>query len=401
MSGRPPVWIDPRLAIIEAGASFGWDEIDAQAEAWPDARPLVAGPGSVTGLVAALVAAERRDLPILLARRDTPAEATAEPIAGGFSITLLTSGTTGAPKRATHDFARLAGRVAAPRDGAAPRWLLTYEPTAFAGLQVILTALRAGAILIAEPSGGLEDLARASLAHGATHVSGTPTFWRGFLMALDGRAPPLRAVTLGGEAADQPLLDRLAAGFPEARLRHIYASTEAGAVFAVTDGRAGFPAAWLTDGIEGARLRVVEDALEVLSPRAMTGARGLTADGWLMTGDLVEIIGDRVLFAGRRDSVVNIGGAKVLPERIERGLLGVPGVLDAAVTARPSPITGAILVADIVRDPAFTEEATRAAIGAHAAGLAPAERPRRVTFVERLATRAGKKPRSAAPGIPS
>ena len=73
---------------------------------------------------------------------------------------------------------------------------------------------------------------------------------------------------------DQSTLDQLARAFPQARLIHIYASTEAGALFAVRDKLAGFPAAWLETGVEGTQLRIRAGMLEILSPRAMKGYVG-------------------------------------------------------------------------------------------------------------------------------
>src|SRR5262245_11190332 len=93
-----------------------------------------------------------------------------------------------------------------------PTWLLAYHPATFAGMQVLLTALAGGGRLVATGDQSSAALARASLAHDVTHVSGTPTFWRAFLVALGENATrlPIKRITLGGEAVDQAILDRLA-----------------------------------------------------------------------------------------------------------------------------------------------------------------------------------------------
>lgn len=389
----PPPWVHPGVRLIEAERSVGWAEIAVQADAFEAAFRAAGGrvvlpPDGVPALVAALVAAERSGVELHLSRRAS-AEAAAKPHEPGFAVLLETSGTTGTPKLVRHDFQRLRGRLRGAADPDA-RWLLAYEPAAFAGLQVILTALAAGATLVSASGAGAAELARLAVRHAVTHISATPSFWRAFLLALDGAAPPLVAVTLGGEVADQPLLDRLAARFPTAKLRHIYASTEAGALFAVGDGKSGFPAAWLDDGIDGVGLRLSDGVLEVNSPRAMLGHDG----GWLSTGDVVEVRGDRALFAGRLDGRVNVGGVKVSPEVVEQLLLDVPGVRDALVQAAANPVTGHILTALVVPAPGAEETALRAAIRTAVADLPPAARPRLVTLTGSIALgAAGKKTR--------
>ncbi|AWJ91155.1 AMP-binding protein (plasmid) [Azospirillum baldaniorum] len=393
MNRPPPSWLHPGVRLIEAGRSVGWVEIAAQADAFEAAFRAAGGravlpPQGVPALVAALVAAERVGVELHLSRRAS-AETDGKPHGPGFAVLLETSGTTGTPKLIRHDFQRLRGRLRGAADPDA-RWLLAYEPAAFAGLQVILTALAAGATLVSAPGAAAGELARLAVRHAVTHISATPSFWRAFLLALDGEAPPLAVVTLGGEVADQPLLDRLAECFPNAKLRHIYALTEAGALFAVGDGQAGFPAAWLDGGIDGVGLRLSDGVLEVSSPRAMLGY----GDGWLSTGDVVEVRGDRALFAGRLDGRINVGGVKVSPEVVEQVLLDVPGVRDALVQAAANPVTGHILTALVVPAPGVEEAVLRAAIRTAVADLPPAARPRLVTMTGSIALgAAGKKTR--------
>jgi acyl-coenzyme A synthetase/AMP-(fatty) acid ligase len=173
------------------------------------------------------------------------------------------------------------------------------------------------------------------------------------MVAEPGSLPSLRQVTLGGEAIDQPTLDRLHYMFSNARITHIYASTEAGVVFSVNDGRAGFPVAWLDTIVQGVEIRIREGILEVRTPRAMLGYLSyheapVSDDGWLTTGDRVEVSGDRVHFLGRGDSVINVGGSKVHPHVVESFLLGCEDVMEARVFGCPNPITGSIVGAELV-----------------------------------------------------
>lgn len=273
-------------------------------------------------------------------------------------IVLMTSGTIGKPKVVFHDLEKLMGRIRhQPKAGNDVRWLLTYHPASFAGMQVLLTTLCSQHTLITMNRQTVPLLARAAFEHQATHISGTPTFWRSFLLDVTSRSDTLQLqqITLGGEVVDQHTLDQLQAAFPDARISHIYASTEAGALFAVSDGRAGFPARWLEEGVDGIRLRIRDEVLEVLSPRAMRAylKEGLLAQefqegGWIHTGDMVESTHDRVMFRGRVDNLINVGGAKVTPEEVEAALLRVSCVRESRVYGVRNPITGALVAADVV-----------------------------------------------------
>jgi acyl-coenzyme A synthetase/AMP-(fatty) acid ligase len=390
--GDGPVVLTEDNAITVAELSRRAEALIANA-----ASPLLRVTSDTAGdVIAALIAGDRARRPVLLSTTaDEPAAA-----ADG-ELLLATSGTTGRPKVVAHDLSSLAGRIRSADNGGV--WLLTYGATAFAGLQVILTALLTRAVVVAPTSRAAIDRLHVATAHHVTRASGTPTFWRAWLIASSAEAPlpPLEQITIGGEAVDQTTLDRLAARHPAARITHIYASTEAGALFAVNDRRAGFPAAWLETGVDGSQLRVSDGVLEVRSPRAMRGYRSndaapLTADGWLRTGDLVERRGDRLVFAGRGDRLANVGGHKVAPERIERVLLEVDGVVDAYVYPRASAITGQVLVAELVCERRADPAAVVAAANAHAAQSLPKhERPMRITTVDSLQTAdSGKKARA-------
>ncbi|MEI9903088.1 MAG: hypothetical protein WDN06_03190 [Asticcacaulis sp.] len=72
------------------------------------------------------------------------------------------------------------------------------------------------------------------------HISGTPYLLARFPDGPGRAAAATEGGDPGGEAADQALLTALRERFPEAHLRHIYATTEAGTVLTVSDGLAAF-----------------------------------------------------------------------------------------------------------------------------------------------------------------
>ena len=79
-----------------------------------------------------------------------------------------------------------------------------------------------------------------------------------------------------------------------------------------------------------------------------------------MVGLIQEILWrlkkDRVLFRGREDGVINVGGDKVYPEEVENVLLKHPLVAAARVYAKPNPITGFLVAADVTLIDSNTDE---------------------------------------------
>lgn len=271
---------------------------------------------------------------------------------------LTTSGTTGTPKVVAHTLESLTRTTA--KSGAASQltWGLLYDPARFAGFQVVLQAIMANAKLVApSPDLDFEKKIEFLIANGCDALSATPSLWRKILMARAARKLHLKQVTLGGEIADQRVLNSLAKQFPSAAIVHIFASTEAGVGFSVKDKKAGFPVSWLNSGVRDVEMRVSNQGTLCLKNTHVNqnylggGGSIVSADGWIDTGDLVEVDGDRVLFKGRLNGAINIGGHKVIPEDVEARILEVPGVFQVAVRAKSSSITGALVEALVVPDP--------------------------------------------------
>jgi acyl-coenzyme A synthetase/AMP-(fatty) acid ligase len=267
---------------------------------------------------------------------------------------LLTSGTTGLPKLTLHTLSSLTGPITGDTtQGSSIVWSTFYDIRRYGGLQIFLRALLSGGSLVlssAQESTG-DFLVRAG-KHGVTHISGTPSHWRRALMSPSARSIAPRCVRLSGEIADQAILDSLRAFYQDAEIAHAFASTEAGVAFEVRDGLAGFPAETIGKRSNGVEIKIEDGSLRIRSARTAVCYLGSATladqDGFVDTGDLVELRSDRYCFVGRRDGVINVGGAKVHPEEVEAVLNRHPRVQMSLVRARKNPITGAIVVADIV-----------------------------------------------------
>lgn len=323
-----------------------------------------------------------------------------QPSRGETRWLMTTSGTTGIPKIVRHSLASLSRSVRAMAPPL-PKWGLVYEPSRFAGLQVVLQALLGGGELIApDPSHDVGERLRFLARHGCTHLSATPTLWRKLLMLPEAALLAPQQVTLGGEIADAGILKALGVRYPGARITHIYASTEAGVGFSVKDGRPGIPASYLGDGIGGARLRVRGGELWIRPPGDDHWSRAdhieSDAEGYLRTGDLVREDGDRVYFLGRDSSVINIGGTKVHPEDVEAIINEHPDVAAAQVSSRPNPLVGALLTLTVAPNAGIDAVAFKASVKQWCKDRLPREaQPATIKVVDAIAvTAAGKTART-------
>jgi len=278
---------------------------------------------------------------------------------------LLTSGTTGLPKLVAHTLSSLTGAL----DPAAPPpeaivWSTFYDIRRYGGLQIYLRAILTGtSLVLSSPKESVVEFVTRAIKNGVTHISGTPSHWRKAIMSPEARSFHPQYVRLSGEIADQAILNQLRAFFPNARIAHAFASTEAGVAFDINDGMAGFPAAIL-EQVPGIRLKVENGSLHISSKRTASCYLGNNPpvlkdhDGFVDTCDLVELRDGRYYFMGRRDGVINIGGQKVHPEEVEAVINRHPDVQMSLVKTKKSPITGAIVIADIVLKDAGTATKT-------------------------------------------
>ncbi|HZZ28958.1 MAG TPA: class I adenylate-forming enzyme family protein [Pirellulales bacterium] len=407
-----------RIGLVHRGDGLSWAALTALDELRADVFLL--NPALATEAQRQLVQ-EFRWAAIISGFDSQPFENAAAG-SGESSVIILTSGTSGRPKAVRHNWASLSRPVRLAAAAEPPVWLQSYLPNLYAGIQVSLQCLLNGGTLVSpHPDADVDEIIDMLLRERVEFASATPSYWRRLLLFGDTgklQSAPLKQITLGGEAIDQHVLDLLRATLPNTRIVHIYATSELGRCFSVTDGKAGFPAGWVgSTTADGVELKIEDDELLVRSPNAMLGydrpsddrhgddkpsddrSRPASAgrNEWIATGDLVRRSGDRYVFVGRRSDVINVGGNKVYPQEVEPVLRAVPGVADVRVYARQSSLVGQLVAAQIV--PARLEEAEAVKAKVMEAALeklAPHQRPRVIELVERIElSAAGKVVRTA------
>jgi acyl-coenzyme A synthetase/AMP-(fatty) acid ligase len=283
----------------------------------------------------------------------------------GVSVEMLTSGTTGPPKRV-----RLTDRqmdVAMVSSGQLPREgqllragvaLVTTPMVHIGGLWGILSTLYAGRKAVLMPRWQLDPWVEAVARHRPRASGLVPAAIR---TVMDADVPPeklasLQAITCGTAPCPAELADAFQRRYG-IRVLMTYGATEfAGAVAGWTlplnlewwDRKAGSAGR----AFPGVELRITSPDGEVL-PAGTTGHLEIrtqqSPDGgkdWLRTSDLADLDEDGFLWIrGRADDVIIRGGFKIHPDVVKRALEKHPSVLEAAVAGRPDPRLGQVPVA--------------------------------------------------------
>ena len=304
-----------------------------------------------------------------------------------WELTLFTSGTTGIPKKVVHKLSSLTRAVRMSEKHREDVWGFAYNPTHIAGLQVLFQALLNGNTVINLFEASREDVLSLIINHKITNISATATFFR-MLLPLNDEFPTVKKLTSGGERFDSKLSDKLLKAFPNARIRNVYASTEAGTILESRDDTFS-----ITDE---SLCRIIGNELQVHKSLLGEGDELDTKeDGWYATGDLVEVVEQnpiRFRFLHRKNEMINVGGNKVNPYEVEQALETHPLIRQAYVYGKANPVLGNVLMADVVVSDRVSERDLREFLSPL---LQPFKIPRIISFVQAIElTRTGKMKRN-------
>lgn len=324
------------------------------------------------------------------------------------AIEMLTSGTTGAPKRIPLTRAQLEASLASAlqhNDRAEARikpplsgtvGLVTLPIVHIGGLWSLLQSLVA-----ARPIAMLDRFNvpgwHAAIREHRPAVAGLPP--AAIRSVLDSDIPhedlaSIRAINAGTSHVDPELVDAFYQRY-QIPVLVVYGATEfSGAVagWTVKD----FHTRWndkkgsVGRAFPGVRLQVVDDDGAALSPgvtgrlQVATPQAGSSGESWVTTSDLAHLDADGFLYIdGRADDVIVRGGFKVAPETVVRALRAHPAVADAAVAPMPDRRLGQVPVAAVELRNGAAADAE--ALREHCrATLTPYEVPARIFVVDEL-----------------
>lgn len=306
----------------------------------------------------------------------TPASTTVSgAVRPGVAVRMLTSGTTGPPKRIDLTYDMLArsvlGSSPAPAELRRGIAIVNAPLVHIGGVYRVLQCVSEARPFVFLPRFELASWTRAVRAHRPKAVSLVPAALRMVLhseLTRDDLAG-IRAVTSGTAPLSADDADAFTEKFGIPVLTS-YAATEFGG------GVAGWSLAEHQEYWQdkrgsvgranlGARLRVVDDRGEPLGPdhagllEVKPGQLGPSVD-WMRTTDMARIDTDGFLWIlGRADQAIIRGGFKVMPDEVRTALESHPAVQGAAVVGRADDRLGETPVAMVeLRDAVSAEDLT-------------------------------------------
>lgn len=305
-------------------------------------------------------------------------------------ITIFTSGTTGQPKKVVHSIGTLTRSVRTGDKYKGQIWAYAYNPTHMAGLQVFFQAFENQNTVVNVFNIQRSEVYAKIAEFSITHISATPTFYR-LLLPVEQSCPTVQRVTLGGEKSGEHLYESIRKIFPSAKINNVYASTEAGTLFAAKGDCFQIPVA-IRD-----KFQVVED--ELLIHKSLLGqSESFQFDGdYYHSGDLIEWVNREeglFRFKSRKNELINVGGYKVNPGEVEDAINSYPGVRQSLVYGKANSILGNVLIAEVQLEDGIevSDLEIRQALQGQ---LQDFKIPRKIRFVEDfLLTRTGKLKRS-------
>lgn len=295
----------------------------------------------------------------------------ARPVSADTIIEMLTSGTTGKPKRVAlgrvafqHSFdAALAyegGRDPTPRLRSGTQ-VLAAPLTHIGGVWGAVNAVAAGRKLALLERFTVEAWRRAVVAH-RPRVAGVTA--AGLRMILDADVPradlaSLSVVTAGAAPVPADVIDAFLARYDLPVLANYGATEFAGPVagWSLADFRAHYPAKRGSAGRiqRGVEARIIDPASGAVLAPGQPGVLELRAPqlgdptSWLRTTDLAALDADDFLTVlGRADHAIIRGGFKIQPEDISRALEAHPAVREAVVVGLADDRLGQVPAAAVM-----------------------------------------------------
>ena len=293
-------------------------------------------------------------------RAATPWEGSCPSSVEDVALLIHTGGTTGVPKAAALTHANLQANVeqciawvSVLHEGAEVFYCILPLFHAFGFTASFLAGLRLGATIAMFPKFDTTLVLAAQRRLPCTFFLGVPPMYERLLTAAEGTDADLSSIHFSLSGA-MPLSAPLAQKWEEATgglMIEGYGMTEASPVLLGSPLASSRARGALGLPFPSTRVRIVDpenpthdvadgDVGELIAsgPQVFSGywnqddetAEVFTSDGWLRTGDLVQVRDGFIYMADRRKEMINSSGFNVYPSQVEDAVRSMPGVADVA-----------------------------------------------------------------------
>jgi long-chain acyl-CoA synthetase len=264
-------------------------------------------------------------------------------------LVLFTSGSSGEPKGAVHNFEKLLNKFILKRKSLLTINFLLFDH--WGGLNTLFHVLSSGGTLVFLENRNPDYVCNLIEKYKVELLPTSPTFLNMMLLSRSYERfslNSLKIISYGAEPMPENLLKRLDILFPTLKLQQTYGLIELGVMRSQSESNDSL---WVKLGGEGYQTRVEDGILQIKSDSAMLGYLNATSpfteDGWFITGDTVEVKGEFFRILGRKSEIINVGGEKVFPQEVENVILQIKGVIDVIVYGESNPLTGKIVCAKL------------------------------------------------------
>jgi len=264
-------------------------------------------------------------------------------------LVLFTSGTSGKPKAAVHDFEELLKKFKIRKSALRTINFLLFDH--WGGLNTLFHTISNCGVVMALSDRKPISICNFIEKYKIELLPVSPSFMNLLIfseMYKKFDLSSLKLITYGTEPMSQNTLNKSKEIFPNIKFHQTYGLIELGVLRSKSKSDNSL---WVKLGGEGYDIRVINNMLEIKAKSAMLGYLNaespFTIDGYFRTGDLVEVEGEYFKILGRNSEIINVGGEKVFPQEVENVLLSHSEVDDVLVYGQANPILGMTVCAKI------------------------------------------------------
>ena len=302
-------------------------------------------------------------------------------------LIIMSSGTSGTSKAIIHDLSHLIDVQKPTRYRKIILSFLLFDH--IGGINTMLNSIVSGNKLAFPTSRDVNAIANLIQEQRVQVLITSPTFLN--LMTINNvwgnfDFSSLEHINYGSEVMPSSLLNRLSNELSGVKLSQAYGASEMGVLKTTSESNASL---LIKIDSSQTQYRVIDGKLELKSNTSMLGylnaPHPFSADGWFITGDMVEVSGEWIKILGRESDIINVGGQKVFPTEVENVILQIPEVRDVSVAKESNAILGNIVNAKVIMDSSLSSVEKIKLIREHCfKSLEKYKVPQRIEFIEQI-----------------